>query len=107
MAALDALLRQRVFVEPSEFAVNDILSAARAITREKPTRPLYSPAFSIRDVLARYIEPAPAFAFVSLLMLGLWMGQQHAETITQPDTLTTESIAAAESLSMADEEGVL
>jgi hypothetical protein len=108
MAALDALLRRREFVEPSEFAIQDILQAARSTPRAEEARPLHSPAFSVRDVLARYLEPAPAFTFACLLLVGLWAGSQHASLITQQETYASEAVATSTSLSSsADEEGIL
>lgn len=108
MATLDALLRRREFVEPSEFAIQDILRAATSTPRVADTRPLHSPAFSVRDVFARYLEPAPAFTFACLLLLGLWAGNQHASLITQQEILANEAFTAAVHINYAaDDEGIL
>lgn len=107
MARLDALLMQRDFTPASEDAVASILQAARAHPRKEITRPLYSPAFSIGDVLRRYVEPAPAFVFTCVLVLGLWLGQQHAEIITQPNGSMAGSVATVDMSNVMDMEGLL
>ncbi len=92
--ALNALLRMRSFETPSDDLVHRIIAQAAFAPRTQHTtytRPTFS---ALGDILMSYLTPAPAFACVCLLLLGIIVGRDLGTTSTIQELTQTSSPSA-------------